>query len=75
MIARRFPGVAIVVIFTLLFLCSGCRENVRNWDKTRPYVYEDTKRLVSLVEDAAGLMETQGFAAFTEFRKKIEVAG
>ncbi|HUJ89677.1 MAG TPA: cache domain-containing protein [Syntrophorhabdales bacterium] len=70
MVARRFPGVAIVVICTLLLLCCSCHENIQNWDKTRPYLYEDTKRLVYLVEDAAGLMEKQGTAAFTEFGTK-----
>ena len=64
MIVRR---VVVVVVFTLLLFCCSCRENIQNWDKTRPYLYEDTKRLVTLVEDAAELMEKQGTAAFTEF--------
>jgi signal transduction histidine kinase len=36
----------------------------------RPYLYEDTKQLVRLVEDAATLMERKGSAAFVEFGKK-----
>src|SRR5439155_6243345 len=31
------------------------------------YMYDDTKRLVSLVEDAADLVKREGEAAFTEF--------
>ncbi len=34
------------------------------------YLYENTKRLVALVEEAAGLMEKRGTAAFSEFGKK-----
>ena len=33
------------------------------------YTYEDTKRLVSLVEDAAALMEREGKNAFSQFAK------
>ena len=35
--------------------------------KTDPYVYEDTRRLVTFVESAAALIEQKGTAAFTEF--------
>jgi len=31
------------------------------------YLYEDTKQLVALVEEAAGLLEKRGTAAFREF--------
>ncbi len=41
-----------------------------NAEKTRPYLYEDTKYLVELVEDAASLMEKKGQAAFREFAIK-----
>ncbi len=34
------------------------------------YLYQDTKRLVALVEEAAELMEKRGQAAFEEFGKK-----
>ena len=37
-------------------------------DQRPVYMYEDTRRLVALVEDAAGLMERRGESAFTEFR-------
>ena len=36
-------------------------------DKLSQYVYEDTKQLVALVEDAASLMEKEGISAFKEF--------
>ena len=39
-------------------------------DRLSKYLYEDTKRLVKLVEDAATLMERKGTAAFAEFRRK-----
>jgi signal transduction histidine kinase len=34
------------------------------------YLYQDTRRLVQLVEDAAGLLEQKGPAAFEEFKIK-----
>ena len=39
-------------------------------DRLNRYLYEDTKRLVKLVEDAATLMERKGTAAFAEFGRK-----
>jgi signal transduction histidine kinase len=36
-------------------------------DKLAVYTYEDSKNLVTLVEEAAGVMEQQGIAAFREF--------
>ena len=39
-------------------------------DKLSSYTYEDTRRLVALVEEAAKLMEQQGEAAFSEFGRK-----
>ena len=39
-------------------------------DRLSKYLYQDTRRLVKLVEDAATLMERKGTAAFAEFRKK-----
>jgi signal transduction histidine kinase len=39
-------------------------------EKTRQYLYEDTKYLVELVEDAAALMEKRGTDAFREFGAK-----
>jgi signal transduction histidine kinase len=38
-------------------------------DKLSQYVYEDTKRLVVFVEDAAALIEKNGEKAFTAFEK------
>ncbi len=67
---KRFPGVLLVAVSLLLVICCACQEKTQNWEKTTPYLYEDTKRLVLLVEDAADLMEKQGAAAFSEFGKK-----
>jgi hypothetical protein len=39
-------------------------------DKLSAYAYEDTRRLVALVEQAAKLMEEQGENAFSEFGRK-----
>ena len=39
-------------------------------DKLPDYVYEDTKQLVTLVEDAAALIEHKGAAAFADFEVK-----
>ena len=39
-------------------------------DKSSPYLYEDTRRLVALVEDAARLMEQKGEDAFREFGRR-----
>lgn len=38
--------------------------------KTAPYLYEDTRQLVELVEDAAELVEQKGTAAFKAFSRK-----
>ena len=35
--------------------------------KLAPYTFADTRRLVALVEDAAGLVEREGAKAFAEF--------
>jgi signal transduction histidine kinase len=39
-------------------------------DRVSLYTYSDTKNLVSLVEDAAALMEREGEAAFVQFGEK-----
>lgn len=39
-------------------------------EKRPVYIYEDTRRLVALVEDAARLVEQKGEAAYAEFKIK-----
>ena len=39
-------------------------------DKLSAYAYEDTRRLVALVEQAAKLMEEEGESVFAEFGRK-----
>ena len=39
-------------------------------DRLAKYTYKDTQDLVSLVEDAAGLIETTGDEAFKTFAQK-----
>ncbi|HEX9022817.1 MAG TPA: cache domain-containing protein [Geobacteraceae bacterium] len=55
------------MMFSLLLPAAA---HAANAEKTRPYLYEDTKYLVELVEDAATLMERKGQGAFREFGVK-----
>lgn len=57
-----------ILLFILCFLFLAAP--ARAVDRLSPYLYEDTKQLVRLVEDAAGLMERNGTAAFAEFGRK-----
>lgn len=70
MAKETFTRKAIFAGCLLLIFCCACQEKTRNWDKSSPYLYEDTKCLVMLVEDAAELMEQQGAAAFADFERK-----
>jgi signal transduction histidine kinase len=57
-----------VIALILALLCYAPYLNAD--DQLSRYMYEDTKRLVKLVEDAASLMERKGTAAFAEFGDK-----
>jgi signal transduction histidine kinase len=57
----------ILVIF-LVLLCYA--DQIHADDRLSKYLYEDTKRLVRLVEDAATHMERKGAVAFEEFGRK-----
>jgi signal transduction histidine kinase len=58
-------AVALAAMWLALLMSSGdCK------DQLTQYSYKDTQNLVSLVEDAAGLIETKGDEAFKEFAKK-----
>jgi len=59
---------SLIVLFILFSLCLAFPAFAA--DRSSLYLYEDTKRLVRLVEDAATLMERNGTAAFTEFGRK-----
>ena len=52
----------------LFLLCSAAPLNAEG--RLSGYLYEDTKQLVRLVEDAATLLELKGSAAFAEFGRK-----
>jgi len=56
-------------VAVLLFLAGGVA-GARDWDKLSGYMYEDTRELVALVEDAAAVIEQKGAAAFGEFGVK-----
>jgi hypothetical protein len=65
------------VIFAVAFLAAGmvlpsrtCGISGSVPDKLSGYAYEDTRRLVALVEQAATLVEQKGEAAFSEFGRK-----
>lgn len=60
---------AFVCALVLLLSYAGCAW-AENQDKLSRYVYEDTKQLVLLVEDAASLIEQKGEAAFAQFGVK-----
>jgi len=57
-----------ILAILLALLCSA--DHLHADDRLSRYMYEDTKRLVKLVEDAATLMERKGAAAFAEFGRK-----
>ena len=57
-----------ILAIILVLLCYAVQLHAD--DRLSKYLYEDTRRLVKLVEDAATLMERKGTAAFAEFRRK-----
>ncbi len=54
------------VLLALVLLCGSSMWSLAS-DKVATYLYEDTRRLVALVEEAASRMEQTGEAAFIEF--------
>jgi signal transduction histidine kinase len=60
---------ALAIILSVAFL-SGCSERGRSEGRFDQYMYRDTRQLVSLVEDAAVLLEKQGLPAFRELGVK-----
>ncbi|MFH0880041.1 MAG: cache domain-containing protein [Lentisphaerota bacterium] len=54
----------------LLLALTGLAHPASAEEKELSYQFEDTRRLVSLVEEAADLMEKDGTGAFTEFGEK-----
>jgi signal transduction histidine kinase len=48
-------------------LCAACNASPPKSKPTDIYLYEDTRRLVNFVEDAAALIEKRGSRAFAEF--------
>lgn len=65
---RIYKFISFIFIFSLYFFNNSAF--AVNDSKLVPYVYEDTKRLVTLVEDAASLIEQKGDAAFQDFAVK-----
>jgi hypothetical protein len=58
-------------ILTLAIALASCSQAKGNTDHSMSdYAYKRTKRIVSLVEEAGALIETQGEVAFPLFRKK-----
>ena len=57
-----------ILIITLVWLCHAVQLHAD--DRLSKYLYEDTRRLVRLVENAATQMEGKGTAAFAEFGRR-----
>jgi len=53
-----------------LFLSLNGSAHAQNRDRISHYLYEDTRQLVELVEDAASLIEQKGEAGFPQFAVK-----
>jgi signal transduction histidine kinase len=63
------PNMSRLAILTLGIVLVSCTSG--SGDQSRPdYAYKRTKRIVSLVKDAAALIEREGEKAFPLFRKK-----
>src|SRR5262245_35416915 len=56
---------ATALIAGAILLCAP--DTVRAADKLSPYAYSDTRALVALVEEAAGLVKRDGERAFQKF--------
>lgn len=70
-LATIYPMIkkGLLVVFCLLLSIQTTHAELR--DKLSQYVYEDTKRLVVFVEDAAALIEKYGEKSFAEFEKDL----
>jgi hypothetical protein len=65
--ARRRAGLLVRLLFALLAALVVLPTRAHADADFSPYVYEDTKQLVAMVNDAATPMAQKGEAAFTEF--------
>ncbi len=54
-------------LIALLAVSLSCTDNRKSFE---PYQFDETKKLVAFVEDAASLINTKGIAAFREFAQK-----
>jgi len=54
-------------LIILLAVAVSCTDNRKSFE---PYQFEETKKLVAFVEDAADLIKAKGDAAFLDFAKK-----
>ena len=52
---------------TFLVVTLSCTDNRKSLE---PYEFDETKKLVAFVEDAAGLIQTKGLVAFRDFTHK-----
>ncbi len=54
-------------LITLMTVAVSCTDERKNLDE---YEFDETKKLVAFVEDAAGLLQTKGIVAFRDFAQK-----
>jgi len=67
-IANLLTSVKILYgLITLLVLAVSCTDNRKSLE---PYEFDETKKLVAYVEDAADLIKVKGIAAFADFARK-----
>lgn len=69
MVPSTSVKIAAVLVATLLCAACGPSHPAPGEKKSERYLYEDTRRLVRLVEEAATEIEQHGTAAFAEFEK------
>jgi hypothetical protein len=61
------PVIILLGLITLLSVAVSCTDNRKSLE---PYEFDETKKLVAFVEDAADLVKVKGIAAFRDFDRK-----
>ncbi|MEI7727240.1 MAG: hypothetical protein WCK09_19170, partial [Bacteroidota bacterium] len=61
------PVKTVFGLIVLLIFAVSCSTNRKSFE---PYEFDETKKLVAFVEDAADLVKVKGVAAFHDFARK-----